>query len=175
MAGERIPSFPADMNNAMALVNFVRNIEVHEKWLTKAMGVVERNQKILRTIDKADQIDKLHAEAEELKAKVLVEIARREDGLTAGNEAFRAEMAEGRAKMAEAKSKAEAKVAGTARDIDVLLANTKMDSQAAKDQTLAAQKLETEARRARDAVVELRDQLRAKMKTADQLAATLAG
>lgn len=89
MPGERLPNLVGAHGDIMAWLEFFNSKPARDKWLKAAAEVVERNAKLLSSIGKADEIDKLHAEAADLRETVLSSIEKRENDLHDARKRFK--------------------------------------------------------------------------------------
>ena len=171
---EHTPSFPADAKNLSSLINFVVDIKKCAAWMKRATEVIARNEKLLATIGKADKIEKLHAEAAELKEVVLGAIEKRENALAENREKFDAEMVERRATMKQEAHDAGARTTTERNEARVLLSGAKQKDEAATEALSAAAEAQAQAEGERNAARVLREELAAQRKQVKELAAAAA-
>ncbi len=171
---ERTPSFPADAKNLISLINFITDAKKCEKWMKQAEEVIARNEKLLSTLGKADKIDKLHAEAAELKEVVLGAIEEREKALAEDRQSFQTEMAERRAATQQEEHDAGARVTVQRNEARVLLSGARQKDEDATQALKAATEAQGQAERARDAARTLRAELEAQRDQVKQLAKAVA-
>jgi 3-methyladenine DNA glycosylase Tag len=170
MKGEHTPLFPADAKNLSSLINFIVDAKKCEKWMKLAKEVIARNQKLLATIGKAAEIEKLHAEAAELKEVVLGAVEKRATALAAEREKFKTEMAERRATIKQEAHDAGARTTAQRNEARVLLSGAKQKDEAATEALSAATKAQAQAEAGRDRVKALREELEAQRGRVKELA-----
>ncbi len=173
MQGEATPNYPAAHDNLVALVTFVKDAKACAVWLKDAGETIQRNEMLLETIGKANQIDKLHAEAAELKEKVLSAIELREQELTDDREAFKIEMKDKRAANETERNTKEKKLNAALSEANNANARAKANEEATSSTLKNARDHEAKAQKIRDNVtglqVALRDQQKAAKALAEQL------
>lgn len=167
MKGEHTPPFPASTGDVIALI---LDSAKAKAWLDKAGKVIVRNNKILATIGKVDEIDKLHAEATEQKEVVLAAIEKREKVLVAERESFDAEVRKRRATMQKQEHDAGGRATADRNEVTRLLSDARQKDEAATVALRDAKKAQDQAVRERDAAKALREELAARRETVKQLA-----
>lgn len=173
LQGERTPPFPADAENLIALVNFVGDYKERAKWLERASKLIEKNEKLLASIGKASEIEKLHAEATEYKDKVLSEIDRREKKLEKSKEEFEKDMAARRGALAQEQKVAQERTQDMQQRAAKALKVAEDKESAAKEAWAAAKTAQQKAEEDRRRIAELREELRRKSDEATALAKKL--
>ena len=171
---ERTPSFPADAKNLISLINFITDAKKCEKWMKLAKEVIARNEKLLATIGKASEIEKLHAEATELKEVVLGAIEKREETLAEDRVNFDASCVKLRGTIKQEAHDAGARTTAQRNEARALLSEAKQKDEAATEALSAATKAQAQAERERDRVRALRAELLAQRKQVKQLAEAVA-
>ncbi len=171
---ERLPSFPADAKNLFSLIGFITDAKKCAEWMKRAKEVIARNQKLLATIGKANEIEKLHAEAAELKEVVLGAIETREAALAAAREKFDADMAERKTAMGREEHEAGARTAADRNEAVHLLSGAKQKDKAATEALSAASKAEKQTMHERDMAGALRRELEAQRDQVKALAKAVA-
>ncbi len=167
--GEMTPRYPADHQNALELAAFLNNLPERAVWLKKAGDVIRRNQKLLSSIGKAGEIEKLHAEAADLKATVLKAIDAREAKLAEDCETFAKSVTKRNTDFTEKQRKDSERLAEKSRDLDAALTAAKADSAAAKTANAAATAEQQRATNARVKVTELQAELKDQVERGRQL------
>ncbi len=173
MQGEREPNIPDPIKNQMAFIEFMTSGPAMKKWMTEAAKVIKRNEALLSTIGKAADIEKLHAEAAELRATVLSAIETREVALKAGNDKLKTDMSQRNAAMNTKVSEASTRANAELVEARAALTNAKALEDAAKAEHAASTKALAEAERQRDRAKELRTELETKAANVKALAEAL--
>lgn len=174
MQGEHTPSFPADAKNLGSLINFITNIKACDAWMKLAKEVIARNQKLLTTIGKAAEIDKLHAQAAELKEVVLGAIEERDKAFAEDKKNFNAAMAKRRATMQQEEHDSGARATVDRNEATRLVNEARAKDKAASEALKDAQKVQDQAHTERAAATALRAELEAQKKLVQQMAKQVA-
>lgn len=174
MQGERLPPFPADAKNILSLIEFVTDPKKCSDWMKQAGDVIKRNQALMTTIGKANEIDKLHAEAAELKRVVVASIDKREADLKTEQGKFDAERTNQRAMMKQQAAAAGDQQTVMKNEAARLRNEASAMYEAAETALSAASKAETDAENQRKQVSKLRDELAARATQAKRLAEAVA-
>ncbi len=170
MQGEATPNYPAAHDNLAALVAFIKDVKACDAWLKNAGATIQRNEALLKTIGKASQIDKLHAEAAELKDKVLTEIEKRETALAGDRKTFDDDMKRKRAESSARQAKSEGKARQAADEANSALSRANANEAATKAALKNAQDHEAKAQKVRDNVTGIQTTLKAQQKAVKALA-----
>lgn len=160
MEGENTPPFPAAAKNLQELIEFANNIGERKKWMAKAKLVIERNERALRVIEKAGKIDKLYAEAADLKDVVLTAITEREAKLKTARAAFNKEMSDKRAKFANDQTTKGERIRDMEAEATQARTAAKANARTAEEANSAAQATKATAETLRESVQKLRDELK---------------
>ena len=169
MEGERLLRYPADHQNAVELVTFLNNAKACAEWLLKSGAVIQRNEALLATIGKADEIEKLHADAAALKGTVLAAIETREAALAEDRKAFTEERAKRNTTFTEKQARDSEKFSEKTRKLDAALATATAQESAAKEANAAATAEQQRATDARVKVTELQAELKEQVERGRQL------
>lgn len=159
MQGERTPYVPSPVKDQMAFINFVIDIKATKTWMEKAEEVIGRNEKLLATLGKADEIEKLHAEAQALKDSVLSKVEEGQQDLKKSRERFNADMKNKREKIDADQKGASDQANALSNEARALLATAKAQEGASREALAAAAKARGQAELARDTVVALKAEL----------------
>lgn len=173
MQGERTPNIPDAAKNMMAFMNFMTDAKSTKKWADDATKIIVRNEKLLATIGKVADIEKLHAEAADLKATVLSAIETREAELKAGRDKLNADMKRRNAAMNTKESEASTCANAELVEARAVLNNAKALEDVAKAERAASTKALADAERQRARAKELRADLEAKAANFKALAEAL--
>ncbi len=160
MEGERTPNIPSPAKDQMAYIDFMVDIKAKKKWMIEAAEVIARNEALLATIGKGDQIEQLYAEAAALKASVLSAVEEREAQLAADRRAFDEIVEKRNASFAEKKEKDAERFAMKTRRLDTEIATATTQAAAAKAANMTAQADATRTTSIRRQVTSLRDELK---------------
>lgn len=173
MQGERTPPFPADAGNAIELAAFCNNVKERTKWLEGVKKLIEKNEKLLASIGKATQIDKLHSEALELREKVLTEIERREQKLEQGRRELDRDIKTQKGALAHERQITQERLRDMEQRTSKSLKTAEQKEKAAREAWAAAKDAQQKAEKDRDQVRALREELRQKSDEAAALAKKL--
>lgn len=153
-----IPRIPG-VGDHITYLAFLADRKRYDKYHGDLLAQIERLTGLIETYGKAQEIDKLHADAADLKASVLAEIERREADLKSDRSAFTAFKAESQKEFAEEQKAAGERMQAKEQAASEALKQAEAHKAAATAANEDAQKAREAAEADRARVAELKAEL----------------